>query len=562
MKNEEPDPDLDAIQEELRRVLASREFDASERNRHFLRHVVDETLAGRANRIKAYSIATSVFGRSADFDPQLDSIVRLEAGRLRRSLERYYLTAGRMNAVCITIPRGAYVPVFARTAGADAVVEPAHSGTEVHHAPWRTDCAILVSAFEEEGDQSAYPNITRGLTRQVIVGLTRFTGLMVYGFETTLSRATAAQDPADPLDVALLLSGGTTVTPDRFTLEVLLSDARTGRYVWGETFDRKLDPGELTRIRDEVANSVVRSIAEPYGVIFSERARDTEGRPPESLSSYESVLLFYRYWRTFDRTLFWSVRDALERAISRDPDYAEAFACLSQVYSNWLRFGHDPSAAPIDPRERALALARRAVELAPRSSRSHHALALAYWFSGDVAGSLDALAVGLALNPNDTEIMADLGMRHALLMQWGTAVPLLEGSYARNPAQPGNYRIGLALHHYVEGRYEQALLEMRKAKPEHIIHGFIVVAAAAAQLDLRSEAAAAVKSIIRIAPDYGDRVIKDLQARNVHPELIAAMLEGLRKAGLRGRDVDSPAVVSPSASDRFSGHKDAFGESA
>ena len=89
------DPPCGAASEQVRahlqRVLASPEFDASGRNRRFLAHVVEEALAGRSARIKAYIIATEVFGRGMDFDPQADPIVRIEAGRLRRSLERYYL---------------------------------------------------------------------------------------------------------------------------------------------------------------------------------------------------------------------------------------------------------------------------------------------------------------------------------------------------------------------------------------------------------------------------------------------------------------------------------------
>src|SRR5512144_2970780 len=92
------------VQDQLRRILASDGFHASARNRRFLEYVVEETLAGRADRIKAYNIATSVFGRGADFDPDLDSIVRIEAGRLRRSLDHYYLTAGGADALLIGIP--------------------------------------------------------------------------------------------------------------------------------------------------------------------------------------------------------------------------------------------------------------------------------------------------------------------------------------------------------------------------------------------------------------------------------------------------------------------------
>ena len=104
----------DRIRAQLGHILASRAFDASRRNRAFLRFIVEESLAGRADRIKAYTIATSVLGRDEAFDPQADPIVRIEASRLRRSLERYYLIAGQDDPVRIDIPKGGYVPSFQR----------------------------------------------------------------------------------------------------------------------------------------------------------------------------------------------------------------------------------------------------------------------------------------------------------------------------------------------------------------------------------------------------------------------------------------------------------------
>jgi len=97
---------------QLERILADTAFDATTRNRAFLRYVVSETLAGRGDRIKAYTVGQEVFQRGADFDPQLDPVVRMEALNLRRSLERYYLTTGKADPVIISIPKGGYVPRF------------------------------------------------------------------------------------------------------------------------------------------------------------------------------------------------------------------------------------------------------------------------------------------------------------------------------------------------------------------------------------------------------------------------------------------------------------------
>ena len=103
---------LQVIQDALQRVLASRDFRNSERKRRFLKFVVQETLAGRADRIKAYSIALDAFDRDPSFNPGADPVVRIEAGRLRRSLEHYYLTEGAADRIRITIPKGGYVPQF------------------------------------------------------------------------------------------------------------------------------------------------------------------------------------------------------------------------------------------------------------------------------------------------------------------------------------------------------------------------------------------------------------------------------------------------------------------
>ena len=323
------------------------------------------------------------------------------------------------------------------------------------------------------------------------------------------------------------MTGQTSLLPDRFEVDVLLVEAGSGRAVWAETFERMLQPSEIIALRNEVANRVARALAQPYGAIQSDRARDADGQAPETLGSYAAVLLFYAYWRTFDRAMIEAVRIGLERAVAAEPDYAEAHACLSLVYSNAFRFRHPIGATDPDPRERALSLAARAVELAPNSSWARYALGLARWFSGNVAGALDALETGRALNPNDTTILADLGQRYAMLARWDDAVPLLEESYATNPSQPGSYRIGLFLYHFARGRFAEALGEARRVNAPHVLYGHIAVAAAAAELGLHDEAEEAVAAIRALDPDYGAHVFADLEGRHVAPEVVPLIVAGL-----------------------------------
>ena len=107
------EPSADAVREQLRRILQSPGLQGSARRRDLLSFLIEETLEGRADQLKGFSVALAVFGRDAAFDTGADPVVRLEAGRLRRSLDSYYVDAGKEDALRITIPKGAYVPHFA-----------------------------------------------------------------------------------------------------------------------------------------------------------------------------------------------------------------------------------------------------------------------------------------------------------------------------------------------------------------------------------------------------------------------------------------------------------------
>jgi hypothetical protein len=101
-------PSADQVRVQLQRILDSTELQGSARRRALLEYLVKETLADRTGELKGYSVALDVFGRGDGFDPSSDPVVRLEAGRLRRSLDTYYANTGRLDALRITIPKGAY----------------------------------------------------------------------------------------------------------------------------------------------------------------------------------------------------------------------------------------------------------------------------------------------------------------------------------------------------------------------------------------------------------------------------------------------------------------------
>ncbi len=100
------------VKRQLERICGSPQFRASGRLRDFLIFIVTETLVGNGHQLKEYSVATSVYARSPSFDPKVDSIVRVEAIKLRARLTAYYERDGRLDELAICVPKGSYVPEF------------------------------------------------------------------------------------------------------------------------------------------------------------------------------------------------------------------------------------------------------------------------------------------------------------------------------------------------------------------------------------------------------------------------------------------------------------------
>src|SRR6266436_778695 len=101
-----------AIQKQLDKILSSKTLVHSKRLIRFLSFVVDKGLKGEGGQLNEYLIGVEVYQRPSSFDPQIDTIVRTEARRLRSKLHQYYETEGIYAPIFIEIPKGSYVPTF------------------------------------------------------------------------------------------------------------------------------------------------------------------------------------------------------------------------------------------------------------------------------------------------------------------------------------------------------------------------------------------------------------------------------------------------------------------
>jgi len=568
-----PPPGPDDIRTQLERIIANLEFPQTGRSADFLRYITEETLAGNAKRIKGYSVAVEVFKRDHGFS-QDDPVVRIGAGRLRRTLERYYLLVGQDDPVRMDIPKGGYVPTFVWNNPGDITSSVASSapttgslgiGTlrllgrwligslliaalistflyqmqrrspsldpETTVMPVMQGPSLVVAPFANLGKDPKAGIYSAGLTEELLNALPRFKEIKVFGRETSrsLSPEVEASRVRSALGAGYLLMGGVRVSGDRMRVTARLLDTDNGEILWSHTYDENMGSGDLFAIQADVANKVATTIAQPYGIMAQE---DVANQPPDDLGAYACTLSFYTYRTELSPERHRQVRECLESAVARYPSFATAWAMLSIVYLDEDRFKFNARPGLSVPIERSLVTARRAIQLDPGSARAHQALMMALFFNQQMDEALRVGERALAINPNDTELLGEFGTRVAMGGDWARGAALLERAIVLNPGGGGYYHGTRALAAFMLNDGKTAVAEIRQADLQKFPLFHLVAAVIYAENGLEAEARREGAQFVEMRPDFLPNLSAELRSRNVRPVDQERFSAAIRKAGL------------------------------
>ena len=558
---------LEMVREELGKIIGSAGFTATERSRRLLEFLVTETLAGRGSRIKAYCIGTGVFGRPESFDPQKDPIVRIEAARLRRELEHYYLTDGVDDPVVIDIPKGGYVPRFIPRATAApgvagqaaAVLPPLQQWSTASFGPASWVIAVLAllllglvaysfiggPQLQQQASVVQVPGLlvkplvdltqsrdsavfAQGLTERIIEKTSRFKELAVIPGD---------EDASQPSPAVARYEFGGTLRDDsgKLVVQTRLVDRTDGRVIWAESYDVALQPQKLFDVELKVADQIATRIAEPSGIVFEQERQMLLDAPPESMNAYLCTLSAYAYRATSSAAKFPAVRACLTEAVAAHPDYATAWALLSLADIDEFRFFYPPPQDyPAPALDRAYDAARRATELDPANVRAQQALMMALFFRKDYAAALDVGARALALNPNDVELKGEYGYRLALAGNWSDGCRLIQEARDVSARKLAYLTTALALCNFHSGDMAGAASLVNQANADdnpayHVVAAAILAAAGDAEASARHR-----DWLEHNAPRQLSQLLVDLPQRLVRPDDRQQFLDALRKAGFAG----------------------------
>jgi tetratricopeptide (TPR) repeat protein len=582
------------VVEELGRILASEPFVASPMLASFLRFVVQETLAGRGDRLKAYTIAVGALDRSDDFDPNDNPLVRVQARRLRQALERWYLTDGRDAELRIELPLGSYVPEFVeRVASAVSLTAPAAAlPAETASGDGRRATAIAKAPRS-----SAIPHRIAVAALLLSLATGAAIGVWYAGTRITPPAPPARTDaqPADPKAAAEAEPGGLGLDAGRvlplLTVTVELREPRPFDFdpeVYRsriEGFARRFDDTvvvtrrstdyptpagqphyrlhflvareggttnayiQLIRAGDE---RVVRSTAlvldrsltpatasftTPDDLAFVRDVVQLHGaitqdlvNVPEIGGELACLTRAWNYYLDSSPQNHREARDCLVPLAAANPSLVPALTMLGAAYMSEYR--QDYNRLPGDPLVRAEQALRRATRVAPASSAPYQTLQNLLLIRGDIEAAVAAGARSVQNNPEDMTAVGGYGAVLARIGRYEEAVHLLTRAAANSDVPPKwlQFYTFLALNNLGRTREADEQVTLFEGSTSSLY-----LAAAAIRAHRRGDeiaAGQAIAAILKIEPSFREDP-KDFLRRRGFTDLVAdRLLVDLAAAGL------------------------------
>jgi TolB-like protein/class 3 adenylate cyclase/Flp pilus assembly protein TadD len=413
---------------------------------------------------------------------------------------------------------------LAQAAKSDSVEKRKESATAD-----RPSIAVLPFANMSGDPEQEY--FADGITEDIITGLSKLRWFFVIARNSSFAYKGNAVDvkrAARELGVRYILEGSVRKGGNRVRITAQLIDAATGNHIWADRYDGEL--ADVFALQDEITKKVVAAI-EPK--LLEAEALRSQSRSAEDLDAWEMVIHANSlFWRMTDSEGTAAI-DMLERAIKRFPNYAPAHSMLAfmlLVSSHLIvtpSMGHQLARAP--------ELGARAAELDDSDPWAHLALGYVAFMQRRMAESTAEFQRALQLNPNFAAAHGYLGWALSFDGQSDNAMVHLQEALRMSPHDPQNaiFHVGVAISHYMAGRYDDAIAACRIAFQQRagMARGTRVYIASLAQAGRVEEARVALARMKETHPGLSIAWIE--QNVPYTPDAMAKFLDGMRKAGLQ-----------------------------
>ena len=536
-------PGARAVRRQLERILGNPDFDAPRRSREFLSFVVEEALAGRGEAITQGTIAVRVFARRDDFDPTVDPIVRIQAGRLRRSLERYYLLAGKEDPVWMELPKGSYVPIFRSVAAAEGEsARPAEAGTAappatVERAPaadgWPS---VVVGGFEAVDAASEVGDLARDVREELARELGRYRTVRVLR-----QNDLADSDPLAP-GARFALDGRVRRDGEDLRITARLLDRTSGEQIWGDDYHAAPRPERWNDSAEDVARVIAARVGAEEGVLVQQLAAERRRRPPLGRTPYDAILLSSEFILARSAETFDPAICALRSVVETEPECGLGWTRLARMCLSSHAFEVAAIPTPIDE---AITYAHRGVRLDPASRSARCLLAACLLVKGELGAGREELEQALRSSPGSLVYLEIIGSLLTLMGDWERGQALSRSALDRNPHCLPFVLFGIWADCVRRGAIAEAYQAAVEFRDPLFFWRSVMRASCLGLLERTAEAKSEVVELLSQKPDFPARGRVLLGYYLKFPEVMGPVVDGLTRAGLdaaRGWHPSSGAV--------------------
>jgi tetratricopeptide (TPR) repeat protein len=443
--------------------------------------------------LKGYTIGVEVLRRDASFNPQLDPIVRVEATRLRRAIDRYYSGPGASDPIQIDLPRGGYAP---RISWRDANHTSALATAEqVELGPGNGLPMLRVAPFTVSGTPQTRSVAAESLSSRIADAFALSDGVNV-------SSGAVAGRADYVLDGALEYHDGGTVD-----LRFKLTDEADGTVIWSRFYEQIAATDVGARERRIIAD-LATAVVEPFGIIT---ANDRSKRFAGGLDPrYQALLAAGDTLRSYDPAAHLRVRERLEQLTALDPNFAQGFTVLAALHVREFMVGLGARPNDTPALDRALKAARRGIELRPQSARGYHILFIVQFLRGEKEAGIAAAEKAMELNPYDLLIMAEFGGRLIYCGEVDRGMALLNEAARVGAVLPSWSHFSLFVGHYVRGEFAEARYHASQLTSETYVYGQLARALTSYREGDDAETRRAMQAIIALQPAWRDAPRREL----------------------------------------------------
>jgi TolB-like protein len=511
---------------ELRRVLDSALFKNSRTLSNFLEYIVTETINDREKHIKEYNIAVNVLHRPTSFNCNDDAIVRIHAGRLRRTLSLYYASEGKNNTIYIEIPKGGYVPLFHQSE------KP--NGSNYIYKPLTTaivNPTVAIFPFKCVSETKEEAIFALLLGEEVSAELSRFQDISAIGYYSIEMAAKINQNMLEAgrfVGADYLISGNIHISEEKVRVRINLLITATGEVIMTKSLTKEAKCG-IFEIQDEIIQSFIGAIGGYYGSIFQEIAKASPLIASSNAKVREGIYNYFQYHRSFTVNNFLTAVSTLRETAELYPDNVVVLAMLGELYLDGIVL-EIPTVE--NPLEAGYACCTEALKIDPLCQQAWHTRAWSYLFKRDKEACLKSALRCIELNPNCSVLTCGAGFALICTGSFEEGFPIMYEAIKLNLYYPWWVNAGFSFYYIHAENYSEAFYWAEKMNSEETFWQPLLKAVCLSYMDNIPEAERNIIKLLAILPDPA-KISLMISSLLLSEKLVSQIVFGLKKGGLQ-----------------------------